>query len=155
MFRALSTSTGLCRNYLVRQTPLATTTTMTPFPMQQERSYRSGRSRRGLYDGKDIRAGNNVSFSMKNTKRKFKPNVFIKRVYSETLDAMIPFHLTASTLRSIDKFGGLDNYLLRSEKITEGEGMEVKRKILKKLKNQERRERKAAEANTATATATE
>ena len=43
--------------------------------------YRSNRSRRGLYDGKDIRSGNNVSFSMRSTKRKFKPNVFKKRVY--------------------------------------------------------------------------
>ena len=39
----------------------------------------SGRSRRGLYDGKDIRTGNLVSFSNKKTKRKFRPNV-IKKV---------------------------------------------------------------------------
>lgn len=38
----------------------------------------SGRSRRGLYDGKDIRTGNNVSFSERKTRRKFKPNVFKK-----------------------------------------------------------------------------
>ena len=43
--------------------------------------FRSNRSRRGLYDGKDIGTGNNVSFSMRATKRKFKPNVFKKRVY--------------------------------------------------------------------------
>ena len=38
----------------------------------------SGRSQRGLYNGKDIRSGNNVSFSERKTKRKFKPNVFKK-----------------------------------------------------------------------------
>ena len=97
--------------------------------------YRSNRSRRGLYDGKDIRTGNNVSFSMRHTKRKFRPNVFIKRVYSEILDAMIPFHLTTSALRSIDKAGGLDNYLLKND-ITEGEGHKIKKNILKRLKNQ-------------------
>lgn len=108
--------------------------------------WRSNRSRRGLYDGKDIRTGNNVSFSMRATKRKFKPNVFTKRVYSEILDDMIRFHLTASTLRSIDKAGGLDNYLLDPKRnITEGEGYEIKKKILKRLKNQERYERKQAE----------
>jgi large subunit ribosomal protein L28 len=96
--------------------------------------YRSNRSRRGLYDGKDIRSGNNVSFSMRTTKRTFKPNVFLKRVYSETLDEMIRFHLTTSALRSIDKAGGLDNYLLTSKHITEGEGLEAKKQILKKLK---------------------
>ena len=97
--------------------------------------HRSNRSRRGLYDGKDIRTGNNVSFSMRHTKRKFRPNVFIKRVYSEILDAMIPFHLTTSALRSIDKAGGLDNYLMKND-ITEGEGYKIKKSILKRLKNQ-------------------
>eukprot|EP00980_Cylindrotheca_fusiformis_P030828 scaffold25490_cov103-Cylindrotheca_fusiformis.AAC.1 len=85
---------------------------------------RSNRSKRGLYDGKDIRSGNNVSFSMKSTKRKFKPNVFKKRVYSEILDEMIKFHLTTSTLRSIDNAGGLDSYLLTSKHVTSGEGLE-------------------------------
>ena len=82
---------------------------------------------------------------MKATKRKFKPNVFTKRVYSETLDDMLRFHLTASTLRSIDKAGGLDNYLLNNKNINEGEGYEARRKILKRLKNQARYDRKAAE----------
>eukprot|EP00957_Ditylum_brightwellii_P162560 12379071-Ditylum_brightwellii.AAC.1 len=41
--------------------------------------YRSNRSRCGLYDGKNIRSGNKVSFSMKKTKRKLNPNVFKKR----------------------------------------------------------------------------
>ena len=106
--------------------------------------YRSNRSRRGLYDGKDIRSGNNVSFSMKATKRTFKPNVFKKRVFSDILDAMIPFHLTASTLRSIDKAGGLDNYLINNKSITEGEGYEIRKKIFKRLKNQEKRDKKSA-----------
>jgi large subunit ribosomal protein L28 len=100
---------------------------------QQQVRYRSNRSRRGLYDGKDIRAGNNVSFSMRATKRKFKPNVFVKRVYSEVLDEMVPFHLTTSALRSIDKAGGLDNYLLTSRHVVEGEGKKVKVRILDKM----------------------
>lgn len=80
---------------------------------------------------------------MKATKRTFKPNVFKKRVYSDVLDAMIPFHLTASTLRSIDKAGGLDNYLLNNKSITEGEGLDIKKKILKRLKNQAKIEQSA------------
>jgi large subunit ribosomal protein L28 len=118
-------------------------TTPSPTADQQVR-HRSNRSRRGLYDGKDIRTGNNVSFSMRATKRTFKPNVFIKRVYSEILDDMVQFHLTTSTLRSIDKAGGLDNYLLKNE-FTEGEGHKIKKNILKRLKNQAYFERKAAE----------
>jgi len=125
-----------------------------PLPMhqrqqqqQQQVRYRSNRSRRGLYDGKDVRSGNNVSFSMKSTKRKFKPNVQVKRVYSEILDDMIKFHLTTSTLRSIDKAGGLDSYLLKNKKtITEGEGYKIRKKIEKRLKNRAYFERKAAAA---------
>lgn len=102
--------------------------------------HRSNRSRRGLYDGKDIRSGNNVSFSMKATKRKFKPNVFKKRVYSEILDEMIRFHITTSALRSIDKAGGLDNYLLKSPHVTDGEGLEAKKRIQKVIKARKRKE---------------
>jgi len=74
---------------------------------------------------------------MKANKRTFKPNVFVKRVYSEILDEMVRFHLTASTLRSIDKAGGLDNYLLKSKLVTEGEGLAVKERILAKLEEQD------------------
>ncbi|GAX16719.1 hypothetical protein FisN_21Hu160 [Fistulifera solaris] len=126
---------------------VAITPTISPVVDLQQR-FRSNRSRRGLYDGKDIRSGNSVSFSMKSTKRKFKPNVFLKRVYSEILDEMVQFHLTTSALRSIDKAGGLDNYLMKNE-FTEGEGFEVKRKIMKRLKNQARYERKAEERSAA------
>jgi len=108
--------------------------------------YRSNRSRRGLYNGKDIRSGNNVSFSMKKTKRTFKPNVFQKRVYSETLDEMVRFHLTTSALRSIDKAGGLDNYLLTSEYVTEGEGLAVKQRILKKMARDAKKKERAEAA---------
>lgn len=80
---------------------------------------------------------------MRATKRKFKPNVIIKRVYSEILDDMIRFHMTTSALRSIDKAGGLDNYLFKIQP-TEGEGYNILKKIKKRLKNQAQRERKAA-----------
>jgi large subunit ribosomal protein L28 len=102
-------------------------------PLLESVRHRSNRSRRGLYDGKDIRFGNNVSHSERKTRRSFKPNVFIKRVYSEVLDEMVQFHLTAATLRSIDKVGGLDNYLLKSKHVTEGEGLVVKKRILETL----------------------
>ena len=91
---------------------------------------------------------------MKATKRKFKPNVFKKKVYSEVLDEMVPFHLTTSALRSIDKAGGLDNYLLTSKHITSGEGLEAKKRIISKLKLNEKVKRWEAEAAAAAATTT-
>ena len=38
------------------------------------------------------------------------------------LDEMIQFHVTTSALRTIDKYGGLDNYLLQSRHVKEGQG---------------------------------
>mmetsp|Transcript_45867 Transcript_45867/g.111855 ORF Transcript_45867/g.111855 Transcript_45867/m.111855 type:complete len:209 (+) Transcript_45867:14-640(+) len=111
-----------------------------------QRRFRSHRSRRGLYDGKDIRTGNNLSFSMKHTKRTFKPNVFKKRVYSEILDEMISFHLTTSALRSIDNAGGLDNYLLTSRHVTSGEGLIAKNRIIERLKYLQRVENRKQQA---------
>lgn len=103
-------------------------------PPPQQKRFRSNRSRRGLYNGKDVRFGNAVSFSNRKTRRKFKPNMFKKRVYSETLDEMIRFHLTTSTLRAIDKAGGLDNYLLTSKYVVDGEGLVHKNRILERKK---------------------
>jgi len=115
----------------------------------QQIRHRSNRSRRGLYDGKDIRTGNNVSFSNKKTKRKFKPNVFIKRIYSEVMDEMIRFHVTASALKSIDKHGGLDKYVLKSKHVVvdEGEGGRLKRRIMQKLEVHARRNELGGPAN--------
>ena len=107
----------------------------------------SGRSERGLYNGRDIRAGNNVPFSLKKTKRTFKPNVFKKRLYSEILSQMIPFHVTTSALRSIDKAGGLDTYLLENAikkgytKAGNNEGWLARERILQKIQDCERKGR--------------
>mmetsp|Transcript_1085 Transcript_1085/g.2336 ORF Transcript_1085/g.2336 Transcript_1085/m.2336 type:complete len:192 (+) Transcript_1085:168-743(+) len=129
-------------------TPLSQQTTTTATNNDEQRRFRSNRSRRGLYDGKDIRTGNNLSFSMRHTKRTFKPNVFVKRVYSEILDEMVRFHLTTSTLRSIDKCGGLDNYLLTSKHITSGEGLQTKKRIINALKYRERKAQQQQQATT-------
>jgi large subunit ribosomal protein L28 len=159
--RCLSSSLSSAARW--QQGALSTTTSLpafSPLPNNNHQNttitcrYRSNRSRRGLYDGKDIRSGNNVSFSMKATKRKFKPNVFIKRVYSEILKEMIRFHLTTSSLRSIDKAGGLDNYLLTSKHVTSGEGMVVKERIVQQLKWEERQKERTSESEEEPLTAT-
>lgn len=75
---------------------------------------------------------------MKKTRRKWNPNVQEKRVYSEILDEMIPFHITTSALRSIDKMGGLDQYLLRSKHVStkgEGEGQRIRNRIIQTTKH--------------------
>lgn len=63
-----------------------------------------------------------------------------QRVYSEVLDEMIKFHLTTSALRSMDKAGGLDNYLLNSKHVStkgEGEGQRIRNRIVQTMKHRE------------------
>ncbi|KAK1742144.1 ribosomal protein L28, partial [Skeletonema marinoi] len=127
------------------QPPTTTTTQIRP---------RSSRSTRGLFDGRDVRFGNNVPFSLKKTRRKWSPNVQHKVLYSEVLDELIKFKVTTGALRSIDKMGGLDNYLLNSKHVKElktkgvgkeGQGQQVRNRIVQKLKHQERLKREAVE----------
>ncbi|KAL3771754.1 hypothetical protein ACHAWU_010065 [Discostella pseudostelligera] len=119
-------------------------------PLHQSTSIRlrSTRSTRGLYDGKDVRFGNNVPFSQKKTRRRWNPNMQYKAVYSEVLDEMVKFHLTTSALRTIDKYGGLDEYLLRSKHVStkgEGEGQRVRNRIIQKMKHRELLKQQAIE----------
>merc|ERR1711865_1133440 len=79
-----------------------------------------GRADRGLYGGKKVMSGNNVSFSKNRTKRKWKPNVQTKRLLSEQLDETIKLRVTTHALRCIDKAGGLDSYILNLKKVEPG-----------------------------------
>ncbi|KAI5791605.1 ribosomal L28 family-domain-containing protein [Peziza echinospora] len=68
----------------------------------------------GLYDGKHIQFGNNIpdgEYSAK-TKRTWKPNVKTKKLYSKAMGKFLQVPLTTSVLRTIDKVGGVDEYLL-------------------------------------------
>ncbi len=95
-----------------------------------------GRAKRGLYHGKTVRFGNNVSEDGGNkTRRKWSPNAKRKRLYSEVLDRMVSVQVTAHALRCIDKAGGLDNYVLNTsaEKMASLKGMELKDKMMRAL----------------------
>ncbi len=49
--------------------------------------------------------GNSVSFSNKKTKRKFNPNLHVKRFYVPELGEWISLKVSTSALRTIDKIG--------------------------------------------------
>jgi large subunit ribosomal protein L28 len=46
------------------------------------------------------------------TRRYWRPNVQLKRLWSEALQAYIRLRITTRVLRTVDKVGGLDEYLL-------------------------------------------
>lgn len=49
--------------------------------------------------------GNNVSHSQRKTKRKFYPNLFIKKFYVPEEDQYVTLRVSASALRTINKKG--------------------------------------------------
>jgi len=73
------------------------------------------RAQRGLFAGKRRLVGYSVSASKRHTKRHWLPNVQRKRLFSATLGRSLELSVTTTALRTIDRFGGLDEYLLRSQ----------------------------------------
>ena len=55
--------------------------------------------------GKKMMVGNNVSHSKKRTKRKFYPNLFVKRYYLKEENRWISLKVSAAGMRTINKNG--------------------------------------------------
>jgi large subunit ribosomal protein L28 len=67
----------------------------------------------GLYGSSRIRFGNNVSSRTETkTRRKWRPNIQHKRLWSVALSRFVQVKIATRVLRTIDKVGGLDEYLL-------------------------------------------
>ena len=73
-----------------------------------------GRSFTGIFAGKHVHYGNMVSHSERKTRRTWKPNVHRKGFYSEVLGRELDIKVTTAAIRTFDKYGGMDRYLLRS-----------------------------------------
>lgn len=82
--------------------------------------------------GKSPMSGNNVSHSMRHTKRRFLPNLQEKSMFSEKLDRMISLRLSTNAMRTVDKFGGFDAFML-NVKNRNTETFSVAAKRLRKL----------------------
>ena len=72
-------------------------------------------SRKCELTGKAVMTGNNVSHANNKTKRKFLPNLQAVSLYSEKLSKKIKFKVAISTLRTVEKKGGIDNFLIKSK----------------------------------------
>lgn len=93
---------------------------------------RFNRAYRGLYGNRMVQFGNKISFAENKTRRKWKPNVQIKSMYSETLGRMLRFRMTTYAMRCIRKAGGIDEYLLNTKEseIKYHKALEIKQEIL-------------------------
>ncbi|KAJ8608706.1 hypothetical protein MRB53_039508 [Persea americana] len=67
----------------------------------------------GLYGGQKIMFGNNTSEKYQTRKRRsWGLNVKTKKLWSDALNQFVQIRVTTRVLRTIDKLGGLDEYLL-------------------------------------------
>ncbi|KAF8842800.1 hypothetical protein BDN67DRAFT_965196 [Paxillus ammoniavirescens] len=81
----------------------------------------------GLFHGKLIQYGNNVPHSKKKTRRNWLPNVQSKTLTSELMERSVKVKVTTRALRTINKHGGLDQYLLStSPSLLGDEGMRLR-----------------------------
>jgi large subunit ribosomal protein L28 len=89
-------------------------------------------SRRCELTGKIAQTGNNVSHANNKTKRRFQPNLQTSRLFSETLGLQIAVRLSNHALRTVEKKGGLDAFLLntRDSRLPE-EALRLKRRVEK------------------------
>jgi len=65
--------------------------------------------------GKKVQFGNNVSKANNKTRRKFNPNMQSATFKSELLNKNIRFNVATSSIRTVTKFGGIDEYLIRTK----------------------------------------
>ena len=91
-------------------------------------------SRRCTITGKGVMTGNNVSHAMNHTRRRFLPNLQSTRLMSDALNEQVRLRLTTRAIRTIEKAGGLDAYLLKTpnRKLPE-EAQRLKKRIARRV----------------------
>ncbi|HAJ18988.1 MAG TPA: 50S ribosomal protein L28 [Rhodospirillaceae bacterium] len=90
-------------------------------------------SRRCDISGTGVMSGNNVSHAMNHSRRRFLPNLQVVRLQSDILGERIRMRLTTRAMRTVDKKGGIDEFLLNTpaRKLTD-EAKKLKRRIVKR-----------------------
>ena len=83
--------------------------------------------------GKMYQSGNNVSHAKNRTKRRFLPNLQNISFQSEKLGKKIQLKVAASTIRTVEKKGGLDEFLLNTSNTKlPSEALKIKKLIISK-----------------------
>ena len=84
--------------------------------------------------GKGFLKGNKVSHANNKTKRRYMPNLQTVSLISERLKKKIHLKVAASTLRTVEKKGGWDEYLLNTPNSKlPAKAMKLKKQILSLL----------------------
>jgi len=81
--------------------------------------------------GKTFQTGNNVSHAKNRTKRRFLPNLQKITFISEKLGRRLHLKVAVSTIRTVEKKGGLDEYLLHTSNTKlSAQALKLKKQIL-------------------------
>lgn len=92
-------------------------------------------ARRCELTGKDVLAGHNVSHANNKTKRVFRPNLQIVTLASDALGRSFRLRISMHALRTLDRSGGLDAFLLKArDQGLSNKAMRIKREIKKRAK---------------------
>ncbi len=90
-------------------------------------------ARRCELTGKGVRSGHLVSHANNRTKRVFRPNLQRVSLASDVLGARVSLRISMHALRSIDRVGGLDPFLLKAkDDLLSERALRLKRQIAKK-----------------------
>jgi len=91
-------------------------------------------ARRCELTGKKPLSGHHVSHSNVKTNRVFNPNLQNVTLYSEGLRRKLRLKVTTRALRSVQRYGGIDAFLLETADAKLGEvGLDLKRQLKKRL----------------------
>ena len=82
--------------------------------------------------GKNVMTGNNVSKAKNRTRRRFLPNLQNVKLYIKILDKFISMRICVRSLKTVEKNGGLDTYLMKtSNRVLAPEAQGIKKTMIK------------------------
>ncbi|MFN3461247.1 MAG: 50S ribosomal protein L28 [Oceanibaculum sp.] len=94
-------------------------------------------AKRCAITGKGVLVGNNVSHANNKTRRRFLPNLQETALLSDTL-GMVRVRLSTNAIRTIEKNGGIDAYLLNSRAAAlTTEARQLKRRVVKAMEKKQ------------------
>lgn len=91
-------------------------------------------SRRCELTGKGVLVGNNVSHANNKTKRVYRPNLQEVSLASDALGLDVKLRISMNALRTVDRKGGIDAFLLDArDTVLSERALRFKRAIARKL----------------------
>jgi len=91
-------------------------------------------ARRCELTGKGTLVGHHVSHANNKTKRVYRPNLQLVSLASDALGHDVRLKISMNALRSVDRSGGFDTYILKcKDEVLSDRALKLKRQIAKKL----------------------